>query len=159
MADTDTLLGGSPYVAGLAPRGRIVAAFPPSMPAALPDGRIPVFRFLGRFNALSLPGLQPLAIARANEARITLLLQNAAAAGGGNVYISDRADIETGQGLVIFPASSLVLDWPNAPMGTLYAVADATHDLRVTEVFFGLPSDFISTAEDGVEIGSSDGDE
>jgi hypothetical protein len=151
---------GSPYTDGLPPRGRIIRAFPPMVPPVLPDGRVPLLRFLGRFNALALPGGAATCIVRPNEARVALILQNT---GTGAVYVSDASDLDANRGMVVPPAtgtvaSTLQFVWPIAPMGALFAVADAAHDLRVSEIFYALPTDWLTTAETGDEVGGT-GDE
>lgn len=135
--------------------GRVMGVFPPMLPPVLPDGRVPTFRFIGRFNALTAPAANSgetvgTRIVSPNESRVALILQNV---GNGLVYVSHENVLSSGAAMVIpVTTGQLFFAWPNAPMQEMYALGDANHDLRVIEVAYRFPVSFLTTEEDDIDI-------
>lgn len=96
----------------------------------------PLLRKPVRFNALPLAvagafTIGP-AIVNQNVKRVGLLIMNV---GTGNVYISTDQRVNTFD-WIILPGNALSFpgtDMPTAPMNSIFAVADAGHDIRVME--------------------------
>lgn len=141
-------LEGAPPVNGV---GRRIIGYPLVLPPVLPDGRVPIYREIGRFTQLpsGAGGLATggLRVVRPSDSRVALMIRNASAV---DSYYSERQEVSS-RNQILGPGESLSFLYPTTPMNALYFVhGDGSGgDLRVAEIVYERPGDWLSDLETG----------